>query len=73
MLNIAVNSLKYIVELRGWTGLASPLIHARDSTIIIKDPGPYIIVSPIGRLPVLCPNALLGCKLGKSLCSDAAT
>jgi len=28
MLNIAVNSLKYIVELRGWDGIFQPIIHA---------------------------------------------
>ncbi|ODN79529.1 hypothetical protein L202_03489 [Cryptococcus amylolentus CBS 6039] len=43
MLNIAVSSLKYLVELRGWNGIAVPVIHARDATFIIEDPGPYII------------------------------
>lgn len=28
MLNIAVNSLKYIVELRGWDGISQPINHA---------------------------------------------
>ena len=28
MLNIAVSSLKYIVELRGWNGIALPMMHA---------------------------------------------
>jgi nicotinamide N-methyltransferase len=52
MLNVAVNTLKYIVELRDWSGLALPLIHARDSTIIIEDPGPFIIVCSSGTVRV---------------------
>ncbi|EIW71142.1 hypothetical protein TREMEDRAFT_27360, partial [Tremella mesenterica DSM 1558] len=43
MLNIAVSALKYIVEMRGWEGIALPVLHARDSTLLIEDPGPYII------------------------------
>ncbi|ODO08610.1 hypothetical protein L198_00341 [Cryptococcus wingfieldii CBS 7118] len=43
MLNIAVSSLKYLVELRGWNGITVPVIHARDATFVIEDPGPYII------------------------------
>lgn len=43
MLNIAVSSLKYLVELGGWNGVAVPVIHARDATFIIEDPGPFII------------------------------
>ncbi|WVN89327.1 uncharacterized protein L203_104549 [Cryptococcus depauperatus CBS 7841] len=43
MLNIAVSSLKYLVELRGWSGITVPIIHARDATFLIEDPGPYII------------------------------
>nr|XP_031858204.1 uncharacterized protein CI109_006347 [Kwoniella shandongensis]KAA5525276.1 hypothetical protein CI109_006347 [Kwoniella shandongensis] len=46
MLNIAVSTLKYIVELRGWNGIALPIIHSRDATFIIEDPGPYIIGMP---------------------------
>lgn len=33
MLNIAVGTLKYIVELRGWNGIALPIIHAVSSGI----------------------------------------
>ncbi|UOH84230.1 hypothetical protein LQV05_001024 [Cryptococcus neoformans] len=43
MLNIAVSSLKYLVDLCGWNGIAAPVIHARDATFIIEDPGPFII------------------------------
>ena len=28
MLNIAVNALKYVVELRGWDGVCQPMTHA---------------------------------------------
>ncbi|OXG28035.1 hypothetical protein C359_05466 [Cryptococcus neoformans Bt120] len=42
MLNIPVNSLKYLVDLCGWNGIAAPVIHARDATFIIEDPGPWI-------------------------------
>ena len=34
MLNIAVNTLKYIVELRGWNGIALPIVHAVRHTLI---------------------------------------
>ncbi|KAL1406980.1 hypothetical protein Q8F55_006393 [Vanrija albida] len=43
MLGTAVDTLKYIVELRGWDGIALPNIHTRDTTFIVEDPGPYII------------------------------
>lgn len=43
MLGTAVDTLKYIVELRGWDGIALPSIHTRDTTFIVEDPGPYII------------------------------
>ncbi|OCF58670.1 hypothetical protein L486_03160 [Kwoniella mangroviensis CBS 10435] len=46
MLNVAVSTLKYIVELRGWDGITMPMIHARDTTFVIEDPGPYIIGMP---------------------------
>lgn len=45
MLGSAVETLKYIVELRGWDGIALQNIHIRDVTFMIEDPGPYIIVS----------------------------
>jgi hypothetical protein len=40
---IAVMTIKYIVELRGWNGVALPAVHSRDAKIYIEDPGPYII------------------------------
>ncbi|KZT44375.1 hypothetical protein SISSUDRAFT_976953 [Sistotremastrum suecicum HHB10207 ss-3] len=43
MLGIAVSTLKYLVELRGWSGIALPIVHARDAKIYVDDPGPWII------------------------------
>ncbi|KXN90020.1 hypothetical protein AN958_05025 [Leucoagaricus sp. SymC.cos] len=43
MLGIAVNTIKYLVELRGWDGIALPAVHSRDAKIYIDDPGPWII------------------------------
>ena len=39
-------TIKYIVELRGWNGIALPAVHARDAKIYVDDPGPYIIGFP---------------------------
>ncbi|ORY21289.1 AEX-3 domain-domain-containing protein [Naematelia encephala] len=46
MLNLAVNTMKYIVELRGWSGIVQPILHARDTTFVVEDPGPYILGMP---------------------------
>ncbi|KAI9572960.1 DENN domain-containing protein [Boletus coccyginus] len=43
MLGIAVSTIKYLVELRGWNGIALPAVHARDAKIYIDDPGPWIL------------------------------
>ncbi|KAI9625145.1 hypothetical protein KEM48_008544 [Puccinia striiformis f. sp. tritici PST-130] len=44
ILNIAVESFKLLLELRGWTGLCQSIIHSRDSRFIWKfDPGPFIL------------------------------
>ncbi|KAH7911212.1 AEX-3 domain-containing protein, partial [Hygrophoropsis aurantiaca] len=43
MLGIAVSTIKYLVELRGWSGIALPAVHARDAKIYIDDPGPWIL------------------------------
>ncbi|KAF5390328.1 hypothetical protein D9757_002945 [Collybiopsis confluens] len=43
MLGIAVMTIKYIVELRGWNGVALPAVHSRDAKIAVDDPGPWII------------------------------
>ncbi|KAI0825117.1 AEX-3 domain-containing protein [Trametes gibbosa] len=43
MLGIAVMTIKYLVELRGWSGVALSAVHSRDAKIYIEDPGPWII------------------------------
>ncbi|KZT61490.1 hypothetical protein CALCODRAFT_491314 [Calocera cornea HHB12733] len=43
MLGIAVHTIKYILELRGWNGVAHPAVHARDAKIYLEDPGPWLI------------------------------
>ena len=43
MLGIAVLTIKYLVELRGWSGVALASVHSRDAKIYIEDPGPWII------------------------------
>ncbi|PPQ80823.1 hypothetical protein CVT25_001948 [Psilocybe cyanescens] len=43
MLGIAVCTIKYLVELRGWNGIALPAVHSRDAKIYIDDPGPWIM------------------------------
>ncbi|CAA7265804.1 unnamed protein product [Cyclocybe aegerita] len=43
MLGIAVSTVKYLVELRGWNGIALPAVHSRDAKIYIDDPGPWIM------------------------------
>ncbi|TFK93444.1 hypothetical protein K466DRAFT_478652 [Polyporus arcularius HHB13444] len=43
MLGIAVLTVKYLVELRGWSGVALSAVHSRDAKIYIEDPGPWII------------------------------
>ncbi|CAL1695803.1 unnamed protein product [Somion occarium] len=43
MLGIAVLTVKYLVELRGWNGVALSAVHSRDAKIYIDDPGPWIM------------------------------
>ncbi|KAL4243513.1 DENN domain-containing protein [Abortiporus biennis] len=43
MLGIAVLTIKYLVELRGWNGIALAAVHSRDAKIYIDDPGPWIM------------------------------
>ncbi|KAF7306924.1 DENN domain-containing protein [Mycena indigotica] len=43
MLGIAVATTKYLVELRGWNGIALPAVHSRDAKIYVEDPGPWIM------------------------------
>ncbi|WWD07517.1 hypothetical protein V865_005618 [Kwoniella europaea PYCC6329] len=60
MLNVAVSTLKYIVELRGWDGITMPMIHARDTTFVIEDPGPYIIGMPTEFSSLSCKSPPVG-------------
>ncbi|KEP55118.1 DENN (AEX-3) domain protein [Rhizoctonia solani 123E] len=43
MLGIAVSTIRYLVEMRGWSGIALPMVHARDAKIYIEDPGPWLM------------------------------
>ncbi|TFY54314.1 hypothetical protein EVJ58_g8934, partial [Rhodofomes roseus] len=43
ILGIAVHTIKYLVELRGWSGVALSTVHSRDAKIYVDDPGPWII------------------------------
>ncbi|KAJ6575111.1 AEX-3 domain-containing protein [Mycena capillaripes] len=43
MLGIAVSTIKYLVELRGWNGIALSAVHSRDAKIYVEDPGPWIM------------------------------
>jgi EEF1A N-terminal glycine/lysine methyltransferase len=40
---IAVSTIRYLVELRGWNGICLPAVHSRDAKIYIDDPGPWIM------------------------------
>ncbi|KAF5355625.1 hypothetical protein D9756_003768 [Leucocoprinus leucothites] len=64
MLGIAVNTIKYLVELRGWDGIALPSVHSRDAKIYIDDPGPWIIgLSTEARYSVRPPPEVCVCDL----------
>ena len=43
LLGLAVETIKYFVELRGWQGVANQNCHARDVKIYLEDPGTWII------------------------------
>ena len=43
MLQIAVSTIKYLVELCGWNGIALQAVHSRDAKIYINDPGSWIL------------------------------
>lgn len=43
MLGVAVETIKYLVEMRGWRGVANQNCHARDVRIYLEDPGSWII------------------------------
>lgn len=43
LLGIAVSTLRYICDLRGWEGIAHPIVHARDVSLLVEDGGPFIL------------------------------
>ena len=43
MLGVACLTLQYLVESRGWSGQCHQIVHARDYSIILEDPGQSII------------------------------
>lgn len=49
MLGIAVSTIKYLVELRGWNGIALPIIHTRDAKIYLEVCSPNIHNSPLSN------------------------
>ncbi|KAH8120321.1 AEX-3 domain-containing protein [Phellopilus nigrolimitatus] len=72
-LGIAVATIKYLVELRGWNGIALPAVHARDARIYIEDPGPWIIgMGAEMRYAVRPPPEVCICDLDINYLSCAA-
>ncbi|KAI0308207.1 hypothetical protein B0F90DRAFT_1621067 [Multifurca ochricompacta] len=64
MLGIAVSTIKYLVELRGWNGIALQAVHSRDAKIYIDDPGPWIIgLATEARYSVRLPPEVCICDL----------
>jgi len=43
LLGLAVETTKYLIELRGWHGVAHQNCHARDVKIYLEDPGSWLI------------------------------
>lgn len=43
MLGVAVSTIKYLVELRGWSRITLPAVHTRDVKIYLDDPGLWIV------------------------------
>ncbi|KAK0521402.1 Protein N-terminal and lysine N-methyltransferase efm7 [Tilletia horrida] len=43
LLGLAVETIKYLIELRGWHGVAHQNCHARDVKIYLEDPGSWLI------------------------------
>ena len=64
MLQIAVSTIKYLVELRGWNGIALQAVHSRDAKIYIDDPGPWILgLATEARYSVRAPSEVCICDL----------
>ncbi|MBW0481814.1 hypothetical protein O181_021529 [Austropuccinia psidii MF-1] len=43
MLNMAVETFRVLLELRGWRGMCQNIVHARDVKIYLEDPGPFLL------------------------------
>ncbi|KAF9270222.1 hypothetical protein L218DRAFT_992865 [Marasmius fiardii PR-910] len=64
MLGVAVSTIKYLVELRGWNGITLPAVHSRDAKIYIDDPGPWIMgLATEARYGVRPPSEVCVCDL----------
>jgi EEF1A N-terminal glycine/lysine methyltransferase len=64
ILQIAVSTIKYLVELRGWNGIALQAVHARDAKIYIDDPGPWMLgLATEARYSVRPPAEVCICDL----------
>ncbi|KAI0296199.1 hypothetical protein BC826DRAFT_908484 [Russula brevipes] len=64
MLGIAVSTIKYLVELRGWNGIALQSVHSRDAKIYIDDPGPWILgLATEARYSMRPPSEVCICDL----------
>ncbi|KAI0275070.1 hypothetical protein BC834DRAFT_815136 [Gloeopeniophorella convolvens] len=73
MLGIAVSTIKYLVELRGWNGIALQAVHSRDAKIYIDDPGPWILgLATEGRYGVRPPPEVCVCDLDINYLSCAS-
>ncbi|KAI0764430.1 hypothetical protein BC629DRAFT_1442960 [Irpex lacteus] len=54
MFGIAVLTIKYLVELRGWNGIALTAVRSSDTRISIDDPGPWIMSLAIKATYFVC-------------------
>lgn len=44
MLNMAVETFRVLLELRGWQGLCQSIVHARDVKIYLEVGGPFFLL-----------------------------
>jgi hypothetical protein len=69
---IAVSTVRYLVELRGWNGIALSAVHARDAKIYIDDPGPWILgLATEARYSVRPAPEVCVIDLYVALCTDS--
>jgi hypothetical protein len=55
MLGIAVSTIKYLVKLRGWNGIALSAVHSRNAKIYVEDLGPWIMGLSAEACYSICP------------------